>query len=139
MTEPGDPVMRSLSSALAILALVLGGYSLSWQVSSPQAEEVEEAPTPSVSEAELEIYIGVYKAMQADHGLPIEEAVRPYQMDLEAFRALERRVQANSRLVERVREALAEVARANSSLALSVLTPTPPPTPTAGTARKKKR
>lgn len=122
-----------------MLVLVFGAYSISWHLTAPQAEELDEAPTPAVSETELDVYISVYKAMQLDHGLSIEEAVLPHHMDLESFRALERRIQANPRLVEKVREALLEVARANSSLALSAVTPTPLSTPTAREVRKKKR
>lgn len=101
-----------------------------------QAEEPLPAPTPTVSEAELERYIAVYQAMHGNHSLTIDEAVRPHGMTVEEFRALERRVQENHRLVERVREALLEYARANSAVAL---VPTPTPTKAAGTEKRRRR
>jgi hypothetical protein len=104
-----------------------------WQ-EPPQAEEAPAVATPSVSDAELERYIAVYKAMQADHGLNIEEAIRPHGVSLEEFRLLERRIQENPRLVEKVRNALLEFARANSAVALAAS-----PTPTPGKAKPEGR
>ncbi len=101
-----------------------------------QAEEPFPSPTPTVSDVELERYIAVYRAMHADHSLTIDEALRPHGMTVEDFRNLERRVQENHRLVERVREALLEYARSNSVLALE---PTPTPTKAAATEKRRRR
>jgi hypothetical protein len=131
--------MRKVSSSLWLLLFVGSVYLASWYLGSPQAEELPAAPTPAVSDAELETYIAVYKAMQEDHGIDIEDAVRTHSMDLETFRALERRIQANPRLVEKVREELLAFARARSALALSVATPTAPPTPRSAQPHKKKK
>jgi hypothetical protein len=107
-----------------ILGILLAFFApFAFWHNEPQAEEaVTAAATPAVSDAELERYIGVYKAMHADHSLTIEEAVRPQGLTVEEFRALERRVQDNPRLVEKVRAALLEFARANSAVAAA---PTP--------------
>ncbi len=90
----------------------------------PHAEEVDIEEASAVSETELEMYINVYKAMQSDHGLRIEDAIRPYHRSLEQFRNVERHIQAEPRLVERVRQALLEHARSTSSAASSLGSPT---------------
>ncbi|MCX8072387.1 MAG: hypothetical protein N3C12_08045 [Candidatus Binatia bacterium] len=100
-----------------------------------QAEEAAPVATPTVSPGELERYIAVYQAMHADHSLTIEDAVRPHGVTVEEFRALERRIQDNPRLVEKVREALLEYARANSAIAL---VPTPTPTKPAPAKQRRK-
>ncbi len=130
--------MRRIGLGFWVLLLVAGMYLASWHMDAPQAEELPGSPTPSVSDAELNLYITVYKAMQEDHSLEIEAALREHQMDLETFRSLERRIQANPRLVEKVREALLEFARSRSALAFSPATPTPSATPTSR-AQKKAR
>ena len=106
----------------------------------PQAEEVEESEPPSVSEADLQLYIKVYSAMQDDHDLTIDNAIKPYQISLEDFRHLEQRIQNQSRMVERVRQALLEHAKEHSVFAQSDATPSPSPASPAGhkSHRKKK-
>jgi hypothetical protein len=116
--------LRSLFLLLPIAALAVTFASY-----RPHAEEVPpEDPTP-VSEAELETYLKVYKAMQADHGLTIDDALAPTGMSLSEFRGVERRLQTSPRLVERAREALLEHAKTNSAFALALGTPTPASTP----------
>jgi len=117
--------MKSPLRILVLLAL-LGGMGLGAWAVRPFAQEVdpEEAPTPSVSEAELKTYIAVYTAMQADHGLTLESAIQPHGMSLEAFRDLERRIQNEPRFVERVRQALLEYASSRSAFAHLSATPT---------------
>lgn len=120
---------------------LLAGVALSFLVpltfwgNRQQAQEASPVITPTVSEAELDRYIAVYKAMHADHSLTIDEAVRPHGITVEEFRALERRIQENHRLVEKVREALLEYARANSAMAL---VPTPTPTKEAPAGKRRR-
>jgi len=103
----------------------------------PQAEEVEDSDaTPSVSESELQLYIKVYGAMQDNHDLTIDNAIAPYQISLDDFRALERRIQSEPRMVERVRQALLQQAQAHSVFAQSMATPSPVAT-AAETPKKK--
>jgi len=68
-----------------------------------------------VSEEDLKSYIEVYSAMQADRSLKIDDAAATWDMSVEEFRALERRVQAQQRLVDRVRAAMLEQAKQNGS------------------------
>jgi hypothetical protein len=112
-----------------LLLLALGVFGVLVVVLRPQAEEVEDTEAPSVSEADLQLYIKVYGAMQDDHDLTIDNAIKPHQISLEEFRRLELRIQKQSRLVERVRQALLDHAKEHSVFAQSVATPTPAPTP----------
>jgi len=91
----------------------------------PHAEEVDDSEPASVSESDMQLYIKVYGAMQADHDLTIENAVKPHQLTLDDFRRLERRIQKQPRLVDRVRQALLDQVRASSTFAQSTATPTP--------------
>jgi hypothetical protein len=116
---------------LGLLGVLLVGVN-------PQAEEMEaNEPTP-VRDDEIELYIQVYSAMQDDHDLTIENAIRPHHISLENFRQIERHIQNQPRLVERVRQALLEHAKASSVFAQSLGTPTPGATP-AGRGRGQRR
>lgn len=96
-----------LAGGLA-LGLVLGLQFVRW----PAAQEMEEVPTPpKLSEAELELYIAVYSAMQADHDLTIEAALTQRGVALDEFRRIERRVESEQRYVDRVRTALLNQAK----------------------------
>jgi hypothetical protein len=110
---------------LVTLLLVLAVAGVLATVFRPQAEEVGESEPPSVSESDLQLYITVYAAMQEDHDLTIENAIKSHQISLDDFRQLERRIQGQPRLVERVRQALLDQVKANSTFALSTATPTP--------------
>lgn len=80
-------------------------------------QELAEDGASSVSEPELKLYIDVYGAMQSDHDLTIDGALSRLGngMSLEQFRELERRIQRQDQLVERVREALLEQAKSRAS------------------------
>jgi hypothetical protein len=128
---------KRFRSVLLLLAVgALGGLVF---VFHPQAEEVEHSEPPPVSESDVQMYIKVYTAMQDDHDLAIEEAIKPYTVSLDDFRQIERRIQAESRLVERVRQALLDHVKEHSVLAQSLTTPTPAATPTAHQERKSKK
>jgi hypothetical protein len=108
--------------ACGLLATVLAVFH-------PAAEEVDEDEPSTVSESDLKMYIKVYTAMQDDHDLVIDSAIKPYQISLDDFRQLEQRIQSQPRLVERVREALLEDRRTHSVFAGPTPTPTPAITP----------
>src|SRR5262249_17720400 len=85
-----------------LLAITLGIAGMVAMGVHPQAEEVEENEPPAVSESDIELYIKVYTAMQNDHDLTIDSAIKPYHLSLEDFRKIELRIQNQPRLVERV-------------------------------------
>ena len=101
--------MRTILGVVAVAALV-GAMMFAVR---PEAQEVENGEATDVSEAEIATYIDVYGGMQADHDLTIEEALTRHGngMTLVEFREVERRIQRQDRLVERVRQALLEHAR----------------------------
>jgi len=105
----------------------------------PAAEEVDESNTETVSESDLQMYMKIYEAMQDDHDLTIEEAIKPYHVSLDDFRHIEQRIQSQPRLVDRVREALLENARAHSMFAETPATPTPLRTPAEPKSQHRKR
>jgi hypothetical protein len=108
--------IRWAAIALGILALTAIGSAFV-SVSHPEAQDFEAEEPSDVSEAELNLYIEVYSAMQADHDMTIDEALVSVAngMDLVSFRDLERRVQRQERLVERVRQALVDNAKSRAS------------------------
>ncbi len=122
-----------------LLLLALAAFGMSIAVFHPAAEEVDNNEPATVSDAELQTYIKVYTAMQEDHDLTIDNAIIPHHMSLDDFRHIERRIQTQSRLVERVREALLESAKAHSVFAASAPTPTPSETPAPAKARPRKK
>lgn len=94
----------------------------------PGAEEA------TVSETQLQLYIDVYKAMQTDHGLEIEQAIAGRNISLDEFRRLERQIQSKTPLVEKVRTALLEHAKQQAVFALNG-----PPSPTTAHSAPKKK
>jgi hypothetical protein len=80
----------------------------------PQAQEAGENEADQVSSSELELYIDVYTAMQADHDLTLETVLAQRGVPLATFRNIERRVQKQERLVRKVREALQTQAKAHA-------------------------
>ena len=124
---------------LLTLLCVLAAVGVLTTVFRPQAEEVSDSEPPSVSESDLQLYIKVYSAMQEDHDLTIENAIKPHNISLDDFRQLERHIQGQPRMVERVRQALLEQVKVNSTFALATATPTPPDHPKAEKQGKTKK
>ena len=122
-----------------LLLVVLGTLGAMAVVFRPAAQEVGDTDSDTVSDSELQMYIKVYEAMQDDHDLTVEQAITPHHLTLDEFRHIERRIQNQPRLVDRVREALLENARAHSVFAESVSTPTPIPAPTEPQPRPRKK
>jgi hypothetical protein len=80
----------------------------------PQAQEAEEPVAEDVTQSELEMYIAVYTAMQADHDLTLDAELAQKGVSLTQFRHIERRVQKQERLVRKVRDALLAQAKARA-------------------------
>lgn len=123
----------------AILVVALGSIAI-WNLADHgRAQELEETDTDKVAPDELELYIRVYTALQDNHDLNIETAIQPYHISLDDFRQLERRIQNEPRMVDRVREALLEHVRARDAFATASGTPTPTASaaPRRGTKRRQ--
>ena len=111
-------------TARLVMGAVIGGavafvISVVGADSSPelvlQAQVMGADDEQRVSEEELALYIEVYTAMQGDRTLKIADAVAARETTLSTFRSIERRVQLQGRLVQRVREALLEHAKENAN------------------------
>lgn len=124
-----------------LLLVVLGALGAMVAVFHPAAEEVGDTDndTDTVSDSDVQMYIKVYEAMQDDHDLTVEQAITPHHITLDDFREIERRIQSQPRLVDRVREALLENARAHSVFAETIATPTPLRTPAGPHPQQRKK
>lgn len=80
----------------------------------PQAQEAGESEADQVTQSELDVYIDVYCAMQADHDLTLDIVLIQKGVPLAQFRNVERRVQKQERLVRKVRDALTTHAKARA-------------------------
>jgi len=119
-------VMGAVFGGAVGMALSLAG-GVNPHDSVIQAQETPVEPDePEVTEQELEIYIDVYRAMQGDRSLKINEAVERREMSVAEFRAIERRVQEQERLIKRVRESLLEQAVENAASLVQGGVPPPP-------------
>ena len=103
-----------------LVCAVAVGFVLGSQIANRpqqlQAEEVRPAPRDNkVSEADVELYIAVYSAMQSDHGLSIDDALSGRNVSVDEFRDVERRVQLDQHMVDRVRLALLNQAKARNT------------------------
>jgi hypothetical protein len=123
--------------AFRITSMVLGMVAVGALVGAllfglrPEAQEATAPSDEDVSPAELELYIGVYTAMQADHDLTLDEMLVQKSTTLDQFRSIERRVQRQERLVRKVRDALTAQAKARADQFGPLAAR---PAPTAGSA-----
>lgn len=106
-------VGAAFGAAIATAIAVFGGASSPDVIMVQEAEEVVEEP--AITEEELALYIEVYRSMQEDRSLKIEDAVQAKGTTVAEFRGIERRVQTQERLIKRVRESLLEQAKENAS------------------------
>ena len=96
---------------IAAVGVLVGALVLGLR---PQAQEADDSEAEQVTPSELELYIDVYTAMQADHDLTLDAALAQKGTPLAQFRNIERRVQKQERLVRKVRDALQAQAKARA-------------------------
>jgi hypothetical protein len=70
------------------------------------AQETSDTDAPEVSPAQVEKYVAVYKAMQRDRSLTVDAAAAQNGMTIDAFRALESRVQRDDAALTQARQQL---------------------------------
>jgi hypothetical protein len=105
---------------LRVISVVIGIVAIGALVGAllfrmrPEAQEPAVSPGDQVSPEELQLYIDVYTAMQADHDLTLDQVLATKSVTLQQFRNIERRVQQQDRLVHKVREALTAQAKARA-------------------------
>jgi hypothetical protein len=118
--------MASLAAAILCLTIPSGGTA-AFQPLTPHlrplttpttggtrlAQDEAEENEVEVPPADVEKYISVYKAMQRNHSLTVEQAAAAQGLTLKAFRDIEGRIERNDSLREQVRGALKAAAKAS--------------------------
>lgn len=121
-----SPISGSLSAmtALAVVtvcaAIAIPGARPTWAWPAPltaiasgtgtaqtQADEDDDKDIPP---AQVDKYVSVYRSMQKDHGLTVEQAASKQGMTVTQFRSLEGKIERDDTLRERVRTALRKAA-----------------------------
>ncbi|HZO82057.1 MAG TPA: hypothetical protein VFB33_10230 [Candidatus Binataceae bacterium] len=104
----GAAYLALASAAAATLGAALDG--------APSSAAARRALAPSavlaqndqdVSSADIEKYVAVYRAMQHNHSLDVEQAAAAQGLKLHAFRELEERIERNDAAREQARRELA--------------------------------
>ncbi len=96
----------SLTGIGAVRALMHAAAPLSASASDFLTEDTGDDDSSEVPPAQVDKYVAVYKAMQRDHSLTVEEAASKQGMTVAAFRSLEAKIERDDVLRERVRKAL---------------------------------
>lgn len=78
------------------------------------ASPVNSSDTP-VAESDVQLYIDVYSQMQRDHDLRIEDALAGHGISVPEFREIERRIQVQAPVIQRVRNALLDEAKSHAA------------------------
>ena len=125
-----SPISGGLSALIAATVLVICAA-----VAIPKARATSASPTPltviasgtgtvqtqadedddkDVPPGQVDKYVSVYRSMQKDHGLTVEQAASKQGMTVTQFRSLEDKIERDDTLRERVRTALRKAANPNA-------------------------
>ncbi len=117
MLAPAPPLSRaslpaSLSRAVSRIERVSGSAAATFaggvrQLMQNDDEAGEDAPQSGVSPEQLRQYVAVYRAMQRNHALTIDQAAATQGLTVPAFRDLERRIESDDLARDDARRALA--------------------------------
>jgi hypothetical protein len=97
---------------IALLGLLLtlpsrAGYGVAaLHIAAPAGNVVAQAEEEGVSHDEIQKYVGVYRAMQRNHQLTVEQAAATHGLTLQAFRDLEQRIERNEEARDEARREL---------------------------------
>lgn len=80
-----------------------------------QDEDQSQGDESEVPTSDIDKYVAVYKAMQRDRSLSVEQAASAQGMTLEAFRNLENRIERDESAREHARQALRAAASSEAS------------------------
>jgi len=126
-----SPISGGLSALIAATVLVICAA-----IAIPKARATPASPTPpltviasgtgtvqteadedddkDVPPGQVDKYVSVYRSMQKDHGLTVEQAASKQGMTVTQFRSLEDKIERDDTLRERVRTALRKAANPNA-------------------------
>jgi len=107
---------RMLAGAALALAVSIGLFAGRWPAGQPAVVVSPEAVEPEpIAEKDIQLYIDVYSEMQRNHDLRIEDALVEHGVSVPQFREIERRIQSDSPVIKRVRDALLEQAKSHAA------------------------
>jgi hypothetical protein len=105
-------VTELICLGLVLMAATGAGYTAAGShVAAPARTVVAQAEEEGVSHDEIQKYVAVYKAMQRNRRLTVEQAAETQGLTLQAFRDLEQRVERNEAARDEARQELMEGAR----------------------------
>jgi hypothetical protein len=76
------------------------------QIQHPMLSQNDDAEQNEVSTDQIEKYVSVYKAMQRNRNLNVDQAAAQHGLTLEQFRELENRVQRDDAALQQARDEL---------------------------------
>jgi hypothetical protein len=76
------------------------------QIQHPMLSQNDDAEQNEVSTEQIEKYVSVYKAMQRNRNLNVDQAAAQHGLTLEQFRELENRVQRDDAALQQARDEL---------------------------------
>jgi hypothetical protein len=88
-----------------------------------QNEDESQGDESEVATSDIDKYVAVYKAMQRDRSLSVEQAANTQGMTLKAFRDLENRIERDESAREHARHALRAAASSDTSSDHPIATP----------------
>jgi hypothetical protein len=107
--------LLSLLALLACLGLAMtpatGAEHRGPGLAAPAGIVVAQAEDEGVSHDEIQKYVAVYRAMQHNHRLTVEQAAETQGLTLQAFRDLEQRIERDDAARDEARQELMESAR----------------------------
>jgi hypothetical protein len=125
-----SPISGGLSALIAATVLVICAAiaipkaRATWQWQAPVTTiasgtgtvktEADEDDDKDVPPGQVDKYVSVYRSMQKDHGLTVEQAASKQGMTVTQFRSLEDKIERDDTLRERVRTALRKAANPNA-------------------------
>ena len=101
------PKARATSASPPPLTVIASGTG----TVQTQADEDDDKDVPP---GQVDKYVSVYRSMQKDHGLTVEQAASKQGMTVTQFRSLEDKIERDDTLRERVRTALRKAANPNA-------------------------
>jgi hypothetical protein len=125
LVRPASPLMAARAGAIIPISPRMAAHDPTIarlaQIAQGDDDETGDDTTSdkNVSPEQIQKYVAVYRAMQRDHSLSVEQAAAAQGLNVSAFRELEQRIESDDLARDDARAALAAPAQQATS------TPTP--------------
>jgi len=113
----------ALRQILPVFAGARGGTTLHAAVLAQ--DEGEDDGESQIPPEQIEKYVAVYKAMQQNHNLNVDQATAAQGLSVDAFREIESRIERDDLIRDRVRQALRPGGVASAHIPSGSAEPTP--------------